>query len=391
MLFRLQDFTVARERYDHAMRAAASLLLVACQTHAPVASRVEVAAPKSSSSAASSAEPAALHQPSSSLAVVARFAQEVTVAVFPLGHDALVSQASATAWSATALDRDNRPTSMIVRPGAHFEIFQAGGSSATNAWITTMDENAFPTIRFETWHVDGASATKRDARFLVVGELRPGQWVALPSHLLPAYLYDEVPSKFENVAGAADVPKVPSAIRLTQVAFLGDGHVCAVGITKKASGGFDMVAWNDEGGDVTLGFDDAAQGANVARGRGGECIVLRPHAKTTDVGRFHGGSIAWSTIDWRAARVSAAPSGTLWLWDDERRELARTTNADASTLTRFEMPRDVPECPHLDDVTSIAATSDDDALLAVRGACTNEGAALVRTSPRVPIQKFPAP
>lgn len=375
----------------HAMRSAAAavLLLVACQTHAPIATRVEVAAPKSSASASSSAQPV-LRQASPSLAVVARFSPDVTVAVFPLGHDALVSQASATAWSVTALDRDGRQTPMLKRPGAHFEIFQAGGSSAKNAWVTTMDENGFPAIRFETWHI-ADTTTKQDARFLGVGELRPGQWVALPSHLLPAYLYDEVPSKFENVVGAGDVPKVPNAIRLRDVAFLGNGHACGVGITKKQSGGFDMVAWNDEGGDVSLGFDDAAQASTVVRGRGGECIVLRPREKTSDVGRFHGSSIAWSTLGRRAAHVSAAPSGTLWIWDGDRGELDRTTNADDATLTTFTMPRDVPECPHLDDVTSIAATSDDDALLAVRNACTNETFALVRTSPRVAIQSWRAP
>lgn len=378
------------------MRAAAVLLLlVACQTRAPVATRVEVAAPKPSASASSSAEPVALHQPSSSLAVVARFAPEVNVAVFPLGQAALVSQASATAWSITALDRDGRSTSMLKRPGAHFEVHFAGGSSATNAWITTMDENGFPAIRFETWHVDGSNATKRDARFLGVGELRPGQWVALPSHRLPAYLYDEVPSKFENVAGTGDVPKVPSGVRLVDVAFLGDERVCGVGLTKKVSGGFDAVAWiwerDGSSYSVSLGFDDAAQAARVVRGRDGECIVLRPREKTTDVGRLRGSSIAWSTLGRRAAHASAAPSGTLWIWDDARGELVRTTNADDLTLTTFAMPRDVAECPHLDDVTSIAATSDDDALLAVRGACANETFALVRTSPRVAIQNFPAP
>ncbi|HEY2367204.1 MAG TPA: hypothetical protein VGH87_12500 [Polyangiaceae bacterium] len=71
-------------------------MLVACQTHAPVATRIEVTAPTPSAGASSSAKPAVLHQPSSSLAVVARFAPEIIVAVFPLGHVALVSQASAT-------------------------------------------------------------------------------------------------------------------------------------------------------------------------------------------------------------------------------------------------------------------------------------------------------
>jgi hypothetical protein len=376
----------------HAMRAAAAvLLLVACQTPAPVATHVEVAAPKPSASASSSAEPTVLHQPSSSLAVVARFAPEVTVAVFPLGRDALVSQASATAWSVTALDRDDRQTPMLTRPGAHFEIFQAGGSSAKNAWITTMDENGFPAIRFETWHI-ADKTTNQAARFLAVGELRPGQWVALPSHLLPAYLYDEVPSKFENVAGTGDVPKVPTAIRLVRVAFLGNGRVCGVGVTKKPYGGFDMVAWNGGDDGVSIGFDDAAQAASVVRGRDGECLVLRPRDKTTDVGRFRGSSsIAWSTLGRSVAQAATAPSGTLWFWDGDRRELARTTNADDATLTSYAMPRDVPECPHMDDVTSIAATSDDDALVAVRGACANETFALVRTSPRVAIQNWPAP
>ena len=373
------------------MRAVPLLLLVACQTHAAVATHVQMTASAKAASASSSAEPVVLRQASPALAVVARFAPEVTVTVFPLGRGALVTQASATAWSATAVDRDGRPTPMLKRPGAHFEIFQAVGASPTNAWITTMDENGFPAIRFETWHVDGSNATKRDARFLAVGELRPGQWVALPSHLLPAYLYDEVPSKFENIAGTGDVPKVPSAIRLRDVAFLGSGHACGVGITKKPSGGFDMVAWNDEGGDVSLGFDDAAQASTVVRGRAGECIVLRPRDKTTDVGRLHGSSIAWSKLGRRAGHASAAPSGTIWLWDDERHELVRTTNADDATTTTFTMPRDVPECPHLDDVTSIAATSDDDALLAVRSACAGDTFALVRPSPRVAIQNFPAP
>jgi hypothetical protein len=45
----------------------------------------------------------------------------------------------------------------------------------------------------------------------------------------------------------------------------------------------------------------------------------------------------------------------------------------------------------MDDVTSIAATSDDDALLAVRNACNDETFALVRTSPRVAIENWPAP
>src|SRR5438445_11185124 len=108
---------------------------------------------------------------------------------------------------------------------------------------------------------------------------------------------------------------------------------------KKTGGALDGVAWIAESdgtsSTASIGFDDGAQAARVVRGRDGECLVVKPQSTTTDVGRFRAGAITWSKLGKRAAHVSAAPSGTIWLYDDGRRALYRTTNADDATLTTF--------------------------------------------------------
>lgn len=361
------------------------------------------AAPVTSASASASAVVAAPPSPGTTFSFVGVFAPGVTVRAFHLGRAVAIAQSSDHGWSVTSVGPARARVELTAKLGAkrrvpNVQILFVGGAAPDDAWISVLDEAGFPTLAMDTWHVTGDAATRAAKRYLAVGELRPAQWVALPTHQGPVYLYDQVPSKFEGLRGKGALPTVPADVHLLDVAFLGDGRACGLGVVEKPdAGALSAVLWlsgaDDAARTLPLGAVDDAEAMRVVRGPGGECVVVTPGEATTTFARARGDALASVTVDRRATLATAVPSGAIWFYDDDKKAMGRAELAKAPETAAFALPGGLADCTEVTDVTSVVALDDDDVWLT--GQCwaggKMRGDALLHTEPQGTVDVWPAP
>ena len=281
----------------------------------------------------------------------------------------------------------------------HVEVLFVGGSAPDDAWISVLDEEGFPKLGLDTWRITSAAATRVPKRYLAIGALRADQWVALSTHQGPMYLYDQWPSKFELLHGHGDLPTVAPQVHLIDVAFLGEGRVCGLGVIENPDAGTVSVAlWAAGAGDaprtVSLGPVDDPSSMRVVRGPAGECVVVTPTPAGASITRLRGGALASVKVDRRATLATSTPNGALWFYDDAKKALGRADLAkDPMELTSFPLPGGLADCTEITEVTSVVAPSDDDVWLT--GSCwaggQMRGDALLHTEPRGNVDVWPAP
>ena len=357
-------------------------------------------APASAASAASAAPPV----PGTTFSFVGVFAPGVTTHAFRLGRSVAVAQSSEHGWSVTAVGAASARVELTAKLGAkrrtpNIQILFVGGSAPDDAWISVLDEAGFPTLALDTWHVTGDAVTRAAKRYLAIGALRPAQWVALPTHQGPMYLYDQVPSKFEGLRGQGALPTVPADVHLLDVAFLGDGRVCGVGVVEKPDAGtLSAVLWINgaDGASRTLplGAVDDASSMRVVRGPGGECVVVTPAKGATTLTRVRGDALTSVKVDRRAALATSTPSGALWFYDDEKKAMGRAALAkDPVALEAFALPGGLADCTEITDVTSVVALDEDDVWLTAQcwAGGKMRGDALLHTEPHGNVDVWPAP
>ncbi|HEX7602755.1 MAG TPA: hypothetical protein VF316_14160 [Polyangiaceae bacterium] len=363
-----------------------------------------VTSASASASAPASAVIAAPPVPGTTFSFVGVFAPGVTTHAFRLGRSVAVSQSSEHGWSVTTVSAARARVELTAKLGAkrrtpNIQILFVGGSAPDDAWISVLDEVGFPALAMDTWHVTGDAVARTAKRYLAMGALRPGQWVALPTHQGPVYLYDQVPSKFEGLRGKGALPTVPADVHLLDVAFLGDGRACGLGVVEKPDAGtLSAVLWlsgaDNAARTLPLGAVDDAEAMRVVRGPGGECVVVTPGEGATTLARARGDALASVKMDRRATLATAVPSGTLWFYDDEKKAMGRAELAkDPIETAAFALPGGLADCTELTDVTSVVALDDDDVWLT--GQCwaggKMRGDALLHTEPPGNVDVWPAP
>lgn len=363
---------------------------------APVAS-----ASVSASASATSATPAA---PGIAFSFVGAFAPGVLTHAFRLGTGVAVAQSSEHGWSVTAVGAGKSRVAMTAKVGAksrspHVQVLFVGGSAPDDAWISVLDEEGFPRLELDTWRITGAAATRAPKRYLAIGALRADQWVALSTHQGPMYLYDQWPSKFELLRGHGDLPTVPPEVHLLDVAFLGEGRMCGLGMVEQPDAGTVSVAlWSAGTADVprtvALGPVEDPSSMRAVRGPAGECVVVTPTKAGASITRLRGGALATVKLDRRALLATSAPSGALWFYDDAKKAIGRADLAkDPVEVTTFALPGGQADCAEITEVTSVVALTDDDVWLT--GLCwaggQMRGDALLHTEPRGNVDVWPSP
>ena len=361
-------------------------------------------APVASASASATAVSAPLPAPGITFSFVGAFTPGVLTHAFRLGSSVAVAQSSEHGWSVTAVGAGKSRVAMTAKVGAksrspHVQVLFVGGSAPDDAWISILDEEGFPKLELDTWRITSAAATRAPKRYLAIGALRVDQWVALSTHQGPMYLYDQWPSKLELLRGHGDLPTVPPEVHLLDVAFLGDGRVCGLGMVEQPDAGTVSVAlWTAGPGDaprtVSLGPVDDPSSMRVVRGPAGECVVVTPTKGGASIGRLRGGALVSAKLDRRALLATSTPSGALWFYDDAKKAVGRADLAkDPIEVTSFALPGGMADCTEITEVTSVVALTDEDVWLT--GLCwaggQMRGDALLHTEPRGNVDVWPSP
>ena len=268
-----------------------------------------------------------------------------------------------------------------ARRVAHAQVLHIGGAGPEHAWITVLDETGFPSLAMTIWHVTEHGASHEGGRLAAVGELRPGHWVGLPLGIGPMYLYDDTPSMFVSLDGRGPLPRVATDLRLFDVAWLGEGKVCGLGLVA-IDGGFREELWSQDGNTpsqrVPLGMRDGSVDYEVVfRGEEGACRLLRSGRAGTTLWRLQGGSLTRMSVPFETDLATAAPDGALWFVDAHRRLLGRASVHGATVDVRtYALPEAQSGCDSFRDVTHLVAIGEDDAWAIAREACaTADGGA----------------
>ena len=219
-----------------------------------------------SATLSSSASPVAMPfdagsvSPTSSLVLAGRFAPGVSAAAFPLGRSAeavAVAQSSShragasrrSCPTADTSDIDVRQFPSRLAVSRTFRFPRLGGAGPQQAWITVLDETDFPRLDMTIWQIYGARGLPQGpGRLAAVGELEAGHWVGLPMGIGPYVPLRREPLPVRVATeghGRLSRSLVAPDLRLFDVAWLGEGKVCGLGLIA-VDGGFLEDLWTAE-------------------------------------------------------------------------------------------------------------------------------------------------